>query len=56
MSNGLLEKEKQVELSRLAHTVLEYELKILKKEEELLRIKEDLETIKNKLEAKKEGK
>ena len=55
MSNLLLEKEKQVEISRLEHSVLEYELKLLRKKEELKRIEEDLEKTKQRLKAKKEG-
>lgn len=55
MLNELLEKEKQVEISRLEHSVLEYELKLLKKLEEVERVKVDLEKTKQRLKTKKEG-
>jgi hypothetical protein len=56
MSNDLKEKEKQVEISRLEHSVLEYELKILKKYEEIDRLNIDLSKSRDRLKAKKEGK
>lgn len=56
MSNALLEKEKQVEISRLEYSVLEYELKYMKKQDELRRLEIDLEKVKDRLKTKKEGK
>ena len=47
--NSLEEKEKEVKVSRLRHTILENELKILRKEEELKRLKEENEKYKLKL-------
>lgn len=52
----ILEKEKQVEISRLEHNILEYELKYLKKLEELQRLEEDINKFKAALKTKKEGK
>ncbi len=56
MSNELREKEKEVEISKLKYSVLEYELRLLKKMEEVERIKVDLEKTKDRLKNKKEGK
>lgn len=55
MSNSLLEKEREVELSRVRHNILEHELRVIKKQEELKRLEADLEKLKNTL-TKKEGK
>ena len=55
LNEELLEKEAQVELSRLKHAVLEYELRLIKKLDEVERIKIDLEKSKQRLE-EKEGK
>jgi hypothetical protein len=52
----ILEKEKQVEISRLEHNILEFELKYLKKLEELQRLEEDINKFKETLKTKKEGK
>lgn len=52
MSEVLIKKEKEVELSRLKYSLLEYELRILKKEEEITRLKKDLEKVKTTLKQK----
>lgn len=52
MSEVLIKKEKEVELSRLKYSLLEYELRILKKEEEITRLKKDLEKVKTILKEK----
>ena len=51
---NIRDKEKQVEISRLKHTLLEKELKLLKKLEEVERIKTEIETAEKTL-AGKEG-
>jgi hypothetical protein len=55
-SEQLNEKEKQVEISRLEHNILEFELKYLKKLEELQRLEDDINKFKQSLTTKKEGK
>ena len=49
-------KELQVEISRLEHTILEKELKLLKKYEEIDRLEKELTNNKELLKTKKEGK
>lgn len=45
----LLNKEKEVIISRLKHNILEDELKLLKKEEEVKRLKEEIKKSKERL-------
>jgi hypothetical protein len=52
LKEDLLEKERQVEVSRLKHAILEYELKLIKKLDEVERVKIDLEKAKKRLEEK----
>ena len=54
-TKDIIEKEKLVEISRLEHNVLEYELKYLKKLEELERLEKDIVKFKETLQTKKEG-
>ena len=55
MPESIKQKEKQVELSRLKHTILEKELKLMRKLDEVERIKQEIENTKNTLNTK-EGK
>lgn len=52
---NLKDKEKEVEISRLQHNILETELKLLKKLEEVERIKESINKFRETLD-KKQGK
>jgi hypothetical protein len=48
----LEEKEKELEKSRLNHAILDYEFKILKKEEEIERMKDSINKYKTIMEEK----
>lgn len=47
--NELLEKEKEVKLSRIKHNLLETELTLLRKKEEVKRLEEEVKKYKKRL-------
>lgn len=49
---SVAEKEKEVEISRLKHTIMESELKKLKKLEEIVKIDESIDKLKKTLSSK----
>ena len=50
--SSLLEKEKEVEISRIKHSIIEAELKVLKKEQEIETVKKSIDRYKKLLEEK----
>ena len=54
MSSPLLEKEKELEVSRLENAILEKEVKILRKQDEIKRLDNELTNARKKL-AEKRG-
>lgn len=52
--SAISEKEKEVEISRIKHSILEAELKKIKKEEEITRIEENIEKFRELLATKEQ--